>query len=90
LAFYGGLPFYNKLFHDSGFVQEAAALARGAVSGASDALADAVSLVGSPTRCREQLATFRATGIQLPIVAPVPVAGQTSAQAVRTAIETFV
>jgi alkanesulfonate monooxygenase SsuD/methylene tetrahydromethanopterin reductase-like flavin-dependent oxidoreductase (luciferase family) len=89
LALYGSLPFYNKLFHDSGFVQEAAALARGDASGATNALTDEVSLVGSPARCREQLAAFRATGVQLPIVMPVPVAGQSYAQAVRTAIETF-
>ena len=89
LAFYGGLPFYNKLFHNSGFVQEAATLAKGDASGVSDRMADEVSLVGPPSRCREQVAAFREAGVQLPIISPVAVGNQTYAQAVRKAIETF-
>ncbi len=89
LAFYGGLPFYNKLFHNSGFVQEAAALAKGDANGASDRMAEEVSLVGPPSRCREQLAAFREAGVQLPIISPVVVGNQTYAQAVRKVIETF-
>jgi alkanesulfonate monooxygenase SsuD/methylene tetrahydromethanopterin reductase-like flavin-dependent oxidoreductase (luciferase family) len=89
LAFYGTLPFYNKLFHNSGFVQEAAALAKGDAAGASDRMAEEVSLVGPPSRCREQLAAFREAGVQLPIISPVATGSQTYAQAVRKAIETF-
>ena len=89
LAFYGGLPFYNKLFHNSGFVQEAAALAKGDAGGVSDRMAEEVSLVGPPSRCREQLAAFREAGVQLPIISPVATGTQTYAQAVRKAIETF-
>jgi alkanesulfonate monooxygenase SsuD/methylene tetrahydromethanopterin reductase-like flavin-dependent oxidoreductase (luciferase family) len=89
LAFYGGLPFYNKLFQSSGFVKEAEALAKGNAEGVTDKMAEELSLIGSPARCREQLAAFRAAGIQLPIIVPVPVGNQTSAQAVRKAIETF-
>jgi alkanesulfonate monooxygenase SsuD/methylene tetrahydromethanopterin reductase-like flavin-dependent oxidoreductase (luciferase family) len=90
LAFYGRLPFYNKLFHNSGFAQEAAALAEGNPRGVSDRMAEEISLVGPPARCREQLAAFREAGIQLPIIVPVPVGNQTYTQAVRKAIETFV
>jgi alkanesulfonate monooxygenase SsuD/methylene tetrahydromethanopterin reductase-like flavin-dependent oxidoreductase (luciferase family) len=89
LAFYGGLPFYNKLFQSSGFVQEAAALAKGDAQGVSDRMAEELSLIGPPARCREQLAAFREAGIQLPIIVPVPVGNQTYTQAVRKAIETF-
>jgi alkanesulfonate monooxygenase SsuD/methylene tetrahydromethanopterin reductase-like flavin-dependent oxidoreductase (luciferase family) len=89
LAFLGRLPFYNKLLQNSGFEQEAAALASGDVQGVSDRMTEELSLVGPPGRCREQLAAFRAAGVQLPIVMPVPVAGQTYAQAVRQAMETF-
>ncbi|MGE0822305.1 MAG: LLM class flavin-dependent oxidoreductase [Candidatus Binatia bacterium] len=89
LAFYGGLPFYNKLFHNSGFVQEAAALAEGNGQGVSDRMADELSLIGPPSRCKEQLAAFREAGVQLPIITPVPVGNQTYIQAVRKAIETF-
>jgi alkanesulfonate monooxygenase SsuD/methylene tetrahydromethanopterin reductase-like flavin-dependent oxidoreductase (luciferase family) len=89
LAFYGGLPFYNKLFQNSGFAQEAAALAGGNANAVSDNMAEAVSLVGPPSRCREQLAAFREAGIQLPIIVPVATPGQTPTQAVRKAIETL-
>jgi hypothetical protein len=52
-------------------------------------MVEALVLHGSPARCRAQLATFRAAGIQLPIIRPVPVEGQPYVQAVRRAIETF-
>ena len=89
LAFYGGLPFYNKLFQSSGFVEEAEKLAKGDANGVSNKMAESVSLIGSPSRCREQLAGFREAGVQLPIIVPVALPGQTAAQAVRKAIETF-
>jgi alkanesulfonate monooxygenase SsuD/methylene tetrahydromethanopterin reductase-like flavin-dependent oxidoreductase (luciferase family) len=89
LAFYGGLPFYSKLFQSSGFVKEAEALAKGNAEGVTDKMAEELSLIGSPSRCREQLAAFRAAGIQLPIIVPVPVGNQTPTQAIRKAIETF-
>ncbi len=89
LGFYGGLPFYNKLFHDSGFEAEAAQLADGQGLGATDNMADELSVIGPPARCREQLAAFREAGVQLPILNPVPAGDQTYAQAVQKAIETF-
>jgi alkanesulfonate monooxygenase SsuD/methylene tetrahydromethanopterin reductase-like flavin-dependent oxidoreductase (luciferase family) len=90
LAFYGGLPFYNKLFQSSGFAQEAEALAKGNMQAVSDRMAEELSLIGPPSRCREQLAAFREAGIQMPIITVVPIPGQqTYAQAVRKAIETF-
>ena len=52
-------------------------------------MADELSVIGPPARCREQLAAFREAGIQLPILNPVPVGDQTYAQAVQQAIETF-
>jgi alkanesulfonate monooxygenase SsuD/methylene tetrahydromethanopterin reductase-like flavin-dependent oxidoreductase (luciferase family) len=89
LAFYGALPFYNTLFQSSGFVREAADFVKGGVQAVSDRMIEELVLHGPPTRCREQLAAFRAAGIQLPIIRPVPVGGQPYAQAVRKAIETF-
>jgi len=90
LAFYGNLPFYNKLFQNSGFTQETTALAKGEAQWVSDRMAEEVSLIGPPSRCREQLAAFREAGIQMPIITVVPIPGQqTYAQAVRKAIETF-
>lgn len=89
LAAYGGLPFYNKLFRTSGFEQEAAALHRGDAQAVSDRMVNELVLFGPAARCREQLAAFRAAGIQLPIIRPVLVGDQSYVQAVRTAIETF-
>lgn len=89
LGFYGGLPFYNKLFQSSGFVKEAEELAKGNTNAVTDKMAEAVSLVGPPSRCREQLAAFREAGVQLPIIAPVALPGQTAAEAVRKAIQAF-
>ncbi len=89
LAAYGGLPFYNKLFQTSGFEQEAAAFRTGDTQAVSDRMVEELVLFGPPARCRDQLATFRAAGIQLPIIRPVPVGSQLYAQAVRKAIETF-
>jgi alkanesulfonate monooxygenase SsuD/methylene tetrahydromethanopterin reductase-like flavin-dependent oxidoreductase (luciferase family) len=89
LAFYSGLPFYNKLFQNSGFAQEVAALAGGNPQGVSDRMAEELSLIGPSSQCREQLAAFREAGIQLPIIVPVPVGNQTHTQAIRKAIETF-
>ncbi len=90
LAFYGRLPFYNKLFQSSGFTQEAEALGKGDARGVSDRMVDELMLTGPPSRCREQLAAFREAGIQLPIITIVPIPGQqTYEQAVRKAIATF-
>jgi alkanesulfonate monooxygenase SsuD/methylene tetrahydromethanopterin reductase-like flavin-dependent oxidoreductase (luciferase family) len=89
LVFYGQLPFYNKLMQNSGFVAEAAALAKGDAQAVSDVMVDEICLAGPPARCREQLATFRAAGIQLPIIMPLPLPGHTHMQAARTVIETF-
>lgn len=90
LIFYGKLPFYNQLFHDSGFEEEAASLLKDDGSGfVSEKMADELCLIGPPSRCRERLAAFREAGIQMPILNPAPVGNQTSADAVRVGIKTF-
>jgi len=89
LARYGQLPFYNKLFDNSGFRQEAAALARGGAQAVSDRMVEELVLLGPPARCRARLAALRAAGVQLPVIRPVRVGEQTYAQAVRQVIEAF-
>ena len=90
LMFYGGLPFYNQLFHDSGFEEEAASLLKGDGSGfVSDKMADELCLIGPPARCRERLAAFQEAGIQMPIFNPSPVGSESYGDAVRNAIEAF-
>jgi alkanesulfonate monooxygenase SsuD/methylene tetrahydromethanopterin reductase-like flavin-dependent oxidoreductase (luciferase family) len=71
LALYTTFPFFQRLFRASGFEAEASKMEQGAGGAAlSDRLLDAVCLIGPLSRCREQLATFRAAGVDLPILVP--------------------
>jgi alkanesulfonate monooxygenase SsuD/methylene tetrahydromethanopterin reductase-like flavin-dependent oxidoreductase (luciferase family) len=85
LGLYTTFPFYQRLFRLSGFVEEAEKAEQGAAADAlSDRLLDAVCLIGSLARCREQLAAFRAAGVDLPILyAPIGV------EATRAVIKAF-
>ena len=71
LAVFTGFPFFQQLFRASGFGPEADQIEKGDGGAAlSDRLLDAVCLLGPLTRCREQLAAFRAAGTDLPILMP--------------------
>ncbi len=79
LALYAGFfPRYNKLIASYGFVEEAGAIAaafkRGDMNAASaavtDAMIDATGVAGTPAQCRERLAAYRDSGIDLPIISP--------------------
>src|SRR5262249_59349968 len=71
LALFTTFPFYQRMFRASGFAEEAAQAEAGAGGDSlSDRLLDAVCLIGPMSRCREQLAAFRAAGVDLPILSP--------------------
>jgi alkanesulfonate monooxygenase SsuD/methylene tetrahydromethanopterin reductase-like flavin-dependent oxidoreductase (luciferase family) len=71
LALFTTFPFYQRMFRASGFSEEAARAEAGAGGASlSDRLLDAVCLIGPASRCREQLAAFRAAGVDLPILSP--------------------
>jgi alkanesulfonate monooxygenase SsuD/methylene tetrahydromethanopterin reductase-like flavin-dependent oxidoreductase (luciferase family) len=71
LALFTTFPFYQRMFRVSGFTEEAAQAEAGAGGASlSDRLLDAVCLIGPISRCREQLASFRAAGVDLPILSP--------------------
>jgi alkanesulfonate monooxygenase SsuD/methylene tetrahydromethanopterin reductase-like flavin-dependent oxidoreductase (luciferase family) len=71
LGLFTTFPFFQRLFRASGFAEEAAQMVQGAGAVAlSDRLLDAVCLLGSGPRCREQLVAFRAAGVELPILLP--------------------
>jgi len=71
LAVFTGFPFFQRLFRASGFGPEADQMEKGGGGAAlSDRLLDAVCLLGPLSRCREQLAAFRAAGTDLPILMP--------------------
>jgi alkanesulfonate monooxygenase SsuD/methylene tetrahydromethanopterin reductase-like flavin-dependent oxidoreductase (luciferase family) len=93
LARYANLPFYGKMLAAAGFAPEVAAVGAAwrardvaaAEAAVSDAMADAVTLVGEPERCRERLAAYRAAGATSTIVFPNPV-GESRAAAVERAL----
>jgi alkanesulfonate monooxygenase SsuD/methylene tetrahydromethanopterin reductase-like flavin-dependent oxidoreductase (luciferase family) len=94
LARYASLPFYARMLAASGFAPEVAAIGAAwrardvaaAEAAVSDAMADAVTLVGEPARCRERLAAYRAAGATSTIVFPNPV-GESRAAAVERALD---
>jgi alkanesulfonate monooxygenase SsuD/methylene tetrahydromethanopterin reductase-like flavin-dependent oxidoreductase (luciferase family) len=96
LIFYAALPFYNRLLHNSGFVDEAEgvrqAMARedhhGAAACLSDRMLDALLPIGPAERCREHIAAFCAAGVALPIVMPYPIAEDYNS-AVKRALDAF-
>lgn len=71
LVLYTALPFFQRLFRESGFTEEAAVMETGeGMAGLSDRLLDAVCLLGPLDRCRERLAAYRDAGVELPILYP--------------------
>ena len=80
VAMYTGFfPRYNRMTVEQGFGEEAAvvaeAWARGdyeaATRAVSDELIDSVCIVGTPERCRERIAAYHESGIDLPMLAPL-------------------
>ena len=96
LARYANLPFYGNMLATSGFRAEVDAVRaawRGrdvaaAERAVSDEMADAVTLVGEPARCRERVAAYRMAGATLVIVFPNPV-GESRAAAVERTLAAF-
>jgi 5,10-methylenetetrahydromethanopterin reductase len=96
LARYANLPFYGKMLAASGFAIEVEAVraawrtrdVAAAERAVSDEMADAVTLVGDPARCRARLAAYRMAGTALVIVFPNPV-GEPRAAAVERALAAF-
>lgn len=71
LGLYTTFPFFQRLFRASGFTTEADKMEKApGPDSLSDRLLDAVCLLGPIGRCREQLAAFRAAGVDLPILVP--------------------
>ena len=79
VAMYTGFfPRYNRMAVEQGFGAEAAAIAEAWAQGdheaatraVSDAHIDSVCIVGTPERCRERIEAYRASGLDLPMIAP--------------------
>jgi len=93
LARYANLPFYGNMLARSGFRPEVEAVRAAwqrrdvpaAEAAVSDAMADAVTLVGDAAACRERLRAYRIAGATMAIVFPNPV-GEPRAAAVERAL----
>lgn len=77
LSHYLMIPLYRRMFAQSGFeeeidrINEADPTSTKAMRAlVSDRLADAIALIGPPSRCREQLARFGEAGIDDPLLSP--------------------
>ena len=79
LAFYAGFfPRYNRLLAESGFPDEAAAVAKawaagdrsGAERSVTDEMIAATGIAGTPAECRDRIEAYRASGLDLPIISP--------------------
>jgi alkanesulfonate monooxygenase SsuD/methylene tetrahydromethanopterin reductase-like flavin-dependent oxidoreductase (luciferase family) len=96
LAFYGALPFYNRIFSKNGFAEPAARIMEASKRRDSDAmaaavtneLADAVALIGPASRCIERLHAYREQGADVLIFAPNAV-NEDYASAVRRVHKAF-
>lgn len=85
LGLYTALPFFQRLFRSMGFEAEAEQMEQGiGPASLSDRLLDAICLIGSVERCRDQLVTFREAGVNLPILYP-PI----GVEGARGVIQTF-
>jgi len=84
LVLYTALPFFQRMFRDIGFADEAALMERGeGMAGLSDRLLDAICLLGPRDRRQEQLTAFPAAGVDLPILYP-PIGTDGARQVIQT------
>jgi 5,10-methylenetetrahydromethanopterin reductase len=96
LAFYGALPFYNRLIARSGFESAANALMAAAKRSDATAMAtaitepmiDSLALVGPEARCLERLEQYRKLGAELPIIVP-NVVNEDYSTSIRRIIKSF-
>jgi alkanesulfonate monooxygenase SsuD/methylene tetrahydromethanopterin reductase-like flavin-dependent oxidoreductase (luciferase family) len=96
LAFYGALPFYNRLMARSGFESAATAIMEAAKRSDASAMAaavtepmiDSLALVGPESRCFERLEQYRKHGAELPIIVPNAV-NEDYSTSVRRVVKAF-
>ena len=96
LAFYGSMPFYNRIFARHGFQQEAEQIMSaavkgdrpGAVAAVSERLAEECTVMGSAQECVKKLEAFEKAGASYVIVYPMPLEGDLD-RSVRAALDAF-
>jgi probable F420-dependent oxidoreductase len=77
---YVALDFYRRMFEQSGFAEDTAAVMKALPQGVeaaaeriSERMLASVAIFGSPEQCRRRLEEYRALGVTHPVVAPVAV-----------------
>ena len=84
LVYYAAMPIYKRIFSSAGFEEEIAAIHQedsgdtaAIASHITDALLDAILVIGSAERCRERVVEFTEAGIDVPLLAPQAVGSNT-------------
>lgn len=79
LARYIGMPFYRRMFDEGGFAQHTPTVAAAwerdpdeAAALVSNEMLDALTVADDRDRFQQRLAEYRALGVTLPVVAPIP------------------
>jgi len=96
LAFYGRMPFYNRLFARQGYEKEAAGItagwAKGDVNAAAaavpDHMAEQVAAMGTPQECQKKVEEFEKAGASYVILYPTAIDGDYD-KGVRAVLEAF-
>jgi probable F420-dependent oxidoreductase len=94
MAPYIAVPAYNSYLSAQGFEAEAGAVAacwsagdrKGAVAAITDAMVDALTLIGPAERCKERLQAFREAGLDTPILMLISPSGPDGALAAMEAM----
>lgn len=96
LAFYGQMPFYNRLFARQGFQQEATGIAEAAAKGdmqaaaaaVSDEMAEQIAAMGTAQECRKKVEEFEKAGASYVVLYPTAIDGDYD-RGVRAVLEAF-
>ncbi len=96
LAFYGRMPFYNRLFARQGYQKETAGVTAGWTKGDTNAAAEAVSeqmaeqiaAMGTAQDCRKKIEEFEKAGASYVILYPTAIDGDYD-KGVRAVLEAF-
>lgn len=96
LAFYGQMPFYNRIYARHGFEQEASQIMdaalkgdhAGATAAVSERLIEETAVVGTPQECIKQAEAFEKVGAAYVILYPMPIDGDMD-RSMLAALEAF-
>jgi 5,10-methylenetetrahydromethanopterin reductase len=96
LAFYGRMPFYNRLFARQGYQKEAQAISAGwakgdinaATEAVSEQMAEQIAAMGTAKECQKKVEEFEKAGASYVILYPTAIDGDYD-KGVRAVLETF-